>query len=106
LTSAPIGERTIERNDSGASPSSLTGPIDSKTSRQFSPGLGAPARSQLDRAFNDLLRLYFVAFSRAPDVLLLVGLDSVVNGIPNVATGWDRDEVWHWGPGMPTLMHI
>ena len=48
-----------------------------------------------------LTRLYFVAFSRAKDVLLLVGLNPNIDGykqnekqmkIPNVALGWNRDE--------------
>lgn len=68
--------------------------------RPFSP-LGAGDRNPKDRAFDDLTRLYFVAFSRAKDVLLLVGLNSSIDGyianekqinIPNVALGWKRDE--------------
>ena len=68
--------------------------------RSYCP-LGAPYREGRDRAFDDLIRQYFVAFSRAQDVLLLIGLNSVLDGyrlrdgtpryIPNVATGWDRD---------------
>lgn len=83
--------------------------------RPFSP-LGAPQRSGFDRAFDDLIRQYFVAFSRAQDVLLLVGLASVRDGvlltrgsrqdIPNVATGWDRNEHWLWGRGLPNMVHI
>jgi DNA helicase-2/ATP-dependent DNA helicase PcrA len=73
--------------------------------RQFSP-LPSASRSGADRAFDDLTRLYFVAFSRARDVLILTGLDSVRNGIENVATGWDRSGVWHWGPGLQNLVHI
>lgn len=83
--------------------------------RDHSP-IGAPARSALDRAFDDLIRQYFVAFSRAQDALLLVGLNSVRDGyqtasgsdreIPNIATGWDRGENWHWGPGLNNLTHI
>ena len=58
-------------------------------------------RDSKDRAFDDLTRLYFVAFSRAKDVLLLVGLNPNIDGykqnekqmkIPNVALGWNRDE--------------
>lgn len=58
-------------------------------------------RDSKDCAFDDLTRLYFVAFSRAKDVLLLVGLNSNIDGynqkdklmkIPNVALGWNRDE--------------
>lgn len=58
-------------------------------------------RDSKDCAFDDLTRLYFVAFSRAKDVLLLVGLNQSIDGysqkeklikIPNVALGWNRDE--------------
>ena len=63
--------------------------------------LGKNLRDPRDRAFDDLTRLYFVAFSRAQDVLLLVGLNSSLEGykikekhmnIPNIALGWNRDE--------------
>ncbi len=73
--------------------------------RQFSQ-MGAPTRPPLDRAFDDLTRLYFEAYSRAKDVLLLVGLNSVRDEIPNVATGWDRDGNWHWARGLRNLVHI
>lgn len=70
------------------------------TIRRYSE-LGESERSEKDRAFDDLTRLYFVAFSRAESVLLLVGLNSAIEGysrkkdhfnIPNVAVGWSRDE--------------
>lgn len=63
--------------------------------------LGESERSEKDRSFDDLTRLYFVAFSRAESVLLLVGLNSAIEGynkknqhfnIPNIALGWSRDE--------------
>lgn len=82
--------------------------------RPFSP-LGIARRSALNRAFDDLIRHYFVAYSRARDVLLLVGLNSVSQGyntmyssreIPNIATGWDRNGTWRWGKGLPNLIHI
>lgn len=73
--------------------------------RFYSP-LGPPQTAALDRAFDDLTRLYFEAYSRAQDVLLLVGLDSVRQRIPNVATGWDRNGTWHWGEGLNNLVHI
>ena len=85
--------------------------------RKYSP-LQQPARTGRDRALDDLMRLYFVAFSRAQDVLLLVGLTSVRDGyltrgrhpqhrfIPHVATGWDRNGSWHWGQGLPNIIHI
>jgi DNA helicase-2/ATP-dependent DNA helicase PcrA len=75
--------------------------------RPFSP-LKKPGRSGLDRTFDDLTRKYFVAFSRAQDVLLLVGLDSArntSNPIPNIATGWTRDQNWPWS-GLDNLVQI
>ncbi|MDR2874113.1 MAG: DEAD/DEAH box helicase [Methanobrevibacter sp.] len=63
--------------------------------------LGKGDRSRKNREFDDLTRLYFVAFSRSQDVLLLVGLNSALGGymadddkknIPNVALGWRRDK--------------
>ncbi|WP_458403605.1 UvrD-helicase domain-containing protein [Methanobrevibacter sp.] len=68
--------------------------------RQHS-ALGESERSEKDRSFDDLTRLYFVAFSRAENVLLLVGLNPAIEGynkkdqhftIPNIALGWSRDE--------------
>ena len=68
--------------------------------RQYS-SLGKSQRSEKDRQFDDLTRLYFVAFSRAESVLLLIGLYPAIEGyiskknhfnIPNVAMGWSRDE--------------
>ena len=70
------------------------------TIRQHST-LGQSIRSEKDRSFDDLVRLYFVAFSRAESVLLLIGLNPSIEGyinknkhfdIPNVAVGWSRDE--------------
>ncbi len=81
--------------------------------RKFSK-LGKPRRNALDRAFDDLIRQYFVAFSRPQGLLLLVGLNSLKDGyffnnalrhVPNVATGWDRDGEWHW-KGLNKLFHI
>lgn len=57
--------------------------------------LGPPTRPARHRAFDDLTRHYFVAYSRAQDVLLLVGLNTYP-GIPNVATGWTRNGNWPW----------
>ena len=63
--------------------------------------LGESERSEKDRSFDDLTRLYFVAFSRAESVLLLIGLNSAIEGYnkkndhfdkPNIALGWSRDE--------------
>ena len=63
-------------------------------------------RSGRDRAFDDLIRKYFVAYSRSIDVLLLVGLNSSLTHIQNVATGWDRTDTWHWQQGLQNLIHI
>lgn len=81
--------------------------------RTCSP-LDEPERTSRDRAFDDLTRQYFVAFSRPQDVLVLVGLNSVKDGyhtqqgpreIANVATGWSRDGRWHWrGMGNITMI--
>ena len=56
-------------------------------------------RGGLDSIFDDIIRKYFVSFSRSQDVLILVGLmPSIVSGtkIKNIATGWDRDRNWAW----------
>ena len=68
--------------------------------RQYS-SLGKNPRSEKNRLFDDLTRLYFVAFSRAESVLLLIGLNPAIEGynknndhfyIPNIALGWSRNE--------------
>jgi DNA helicase-2/ATP-dependent DNA helicase PcrA len=73
--------------------------------------LGKPARPARDRAFDDLLRQYFVAFSRPQDVLLLVGLCDPKTGkpktsIPNMAVGWDRYDPDSSGYRWPLLPDI
>jgi DNA helicase-2/ATP-dependent DNA helicase PcrA len=67
--------------------------------------LGAPTRSAIDRAFDDLYRQYFVAFSRPQEVLLIVGLTSTLPGaaVPNVATGWDRTGNCIWAGDVPFI---
>ena len=68
--------------------------------------LHRPSKAQRDRAFDDLTRTYFVAYSRAQDVLLLVGNTKVTDGtLPHVALGWDRDGHHHWA-GLPNLTRI
>ncbi len=71
--------------------------------RSCSP-LGPPQRPGKERAFDDLTRHYFVAYSRAQDVLLLVGLTTYTE-IPNVATGWTRNGKWPW-ERLPELILI
>lgn len=72
--------------------------------RPYTP-LGRPHRSDMNRAFDDLYRQYFVAFSRARDVLLLVALDSARpdGSIPNIAVGWTRDGHSPWADDPPWL---
>lgn len=51
----------------------------------------------VDRAFDDLIRKFYVAFSRAQEIILLIGLNaSLDNRIPNVALGWTRSGDWKW----------
>jgi len=57
------------------------------------------ARSALDRTFDDLKRLYYVAYSRPQSALLLVGLLPCLRHnttICHVATGWTSDGTWAW----------
>jgi DNA helicase-2/ATP-dependent DNA helicase PcrA len=56
------------------------------------------ARSGIDRAFDDLYRQYFVAFSRPQTVLLLVGHSACMpgGGVLSVSTGRDRQGQEHW----------
>ena len=57
-----------------------------------------------DRSFDDLVRRYFVAYSRPQALLILVGLNAASPGgtIRNVALGSDRQGVSQWaGNGRP-----
>lgn len=57
------------------------------------------ARSAMQRSFEDLIRLYYVAYSRPQSALLLVGCRKCLEfntKIPNVATFWRRDGTWAW----------
>jgi DNA helicase-2/ATP-dependent DNA helicase PcrA len=56
-------------------------------------------RTGLQRSFDDLIRLYYVAFSRPECVLMLVGVDPCLRyqtTIRHVATGWRSDGTWSW----------
>lgn len=56
-------------------------------------------RTALQRTFDDLVRLYYVAYSRPQSILLLVGLDTCLQyrtKIRNVATFWRSDGSWPW----------
>lgn len=72
--------------------------------RQFSVALNPSARLQVDRAFDDLTRLAFVAFSRAKDVLLIVGHTELLNRVETVAAGWTRDGQHRWAGGVPNMV--
>lgn len=57
------------------------------------------ARDALDRSFDDLMRLYYVAYSRPQTALLLVGLDKTIataSTVKHLASGWRRDGTWSW----------
>ena len=61
-------------------------------------------RSALDRTFEDLVRLYYVAYSRAQTALLLVGHTKLLaysTNIKNVATFWQQGGSWPWKAGTP-----
>lgn len=72
------------------------------------PHLAGPlrsARTSMDRSFDDLIRLYYVAYSRPQSVLILVGDERcltygsgsrLTGAIPNMALGWNRDGTWPW----------
>ena len=72
------------------------------------PYLASPLRGQrggLDRTFDDLVRLYYVAYSRPQSVLMLVGNEAGLRyggTIRNVALGWQRDGSWPWRQGYTT----
>lgn len=74
-----------------------------QTECDVEPFLPAPlrgTRTGIDRTFDDLVRLYYVAFSRPQSVLMLVGCEKCLNHtkscIPNIALGWHRDGNWPW----------
>ena len=67
------------------------------------PYLPAPLRGMrdpLDRTFDDLVRLYYVAYSRPQSALMLIGhehcLRHTKRAIPNIALGWNRNGEWPW----------
>ena len=69
-------------------------------------------RTGLRRSFDDLVRLYYVAYSRPQCVLMLVGVDSCLRyqtPIRHVATGWASAGTWSWrrhvGNPLPALVN-
>jgi len=70
------------------------------------------ARSAMARTFDDLVRLYYVAYSRPQSLLMLVGLRKCLmyqTTIKHVATSWRADGTWAWrqpAPGhVPVLVN-
>lgn len=62
------------------------------------------SRSAIDRSFEDLIRLYYVAYSRPQTALLLVGhtnLLAYTTTIRNVATFWHQCGDWTWRTNTP-----
>lgn len=57
------------------------------------------ARAALQRSFDDLVRLYYVAYSRPQSLLMLVGIDRCMRyntTIRHVATAWRSNGTWAW----------
>lgn len=56
-------------------------------------------RPAINRTFDDLVRLYYVAYSRPQSILMLVGVDRCLRyntSIRHIATGWRTDGTWSW----------
>jgi DNA helicase-2/ATP-dependent DNA helicase PcrA len=56
-------------------------------------------RPALVRCFDDLVRLYYVAYSRPQSILMLVGIDKCLahnTKIKHVGTEWRIDSTWNW----------
>lgn len=74
-------------------------------------GVGAPPtmeRQALDRAFDDIVRRNFVAYTRAQHMLVLFGCGEPEAGpnnrVLNVGTGWSRDRTQGWDSLEVTLI--
>ncbi|NBT25766.1 MAG: ATP-dependent helicase [Actinobacteria bacterium] len=68
-----------------------------------SSALGVAERDSVNRAFDELYRQYFVAYSRPRHILLIVGCHrtSPAGPIRHVATGTTRDGVNRWRHALP-----
>ena len=81
-----------------------------KAVRPFTALGGRDHRSDRDLACDDLIRSQFVAYSRARDVLVVVGLSPCApnavapRAVPNLATGWTRDAHRPWSERVPMVM--
>ena len=65
----------------------------------YLPGPLRGHRPGIDRTFDDLIRLFYVAYSRAQCVLLLIGHENQLGyrtNVRNIALGWDRHGNWTW----------
>lgn len=65
-------------------------------------GPARTARPAMDRSFDDLVREYYVAYSRPQTALLVVGHEKSVatnRTVCHVASGWRRDGTWSWHDG-------
>jgi DNA helicase II / ATP-dependent DNA helicase PcrA len=72
--------------------------------RPYATGFTPTIRSVKNRAFDDLYRKFFVAYSRPEQVLLLVGLDKSrpdTGSLDNVAAGDDRQGNRCWPAKVP-----
>lgn len=61
-------------------------------------------RSSMERTFEDLIRLYYVAYSRAQTALLFVGNNKLLQyntKVRNVATYWQQAGNWPWKSNTP-----
>jgi DNA helicase-2/ATP-dependent DNA helicase PcrA len=61
-------------------------------------------RTAIDRTFEDLIRLYYVAYSRPQTALLLVGHTNLLTytcKIKNIATFWQQSGSWPWRANTP-----
>jgi DNA helicase-2/ATP-dependent DNA helicase PcrA len=62
-------------------------------------------RTAMDRTFEDLVRLYYVAYSRPQTTLLLVGHTKLLafnTTIRHIATFWHQSGHWPWQAITPT----
>ena len=63
-------------------------------------------RSAIDRTFEDLIRLYYVAYSRPQTAIVLVGHTNLLQyktTISNVATFWTQNGTWPWRSSTPPI---
>lgn len=73
--------------------------LENDMARYCSIGPLRTTRDALPRTFDDLVRLYYVAYSRPQSLLMLVGIDRCMRyntTIRHVATAWRCDGTWAW----------